>query len=116
MEKGTVLFGMSKCLVQLGSEKIDELIIGNEKICEDIQRLELRNNSMNILYRVKRTNPSLFNFECIYQNYRVRFSNAYFSGSDYNIGECFVDYIVNDPESLKILFGTFIFGHIARLL
>lgn len=77
-------------------------------ICEELQRLEFKNKSLDVLERVYNTNPELFDIECEYQNYCQQFSETYVSGSCYYVGDSMVEHIIN-KNGLFNLFST-LFG------
>lgn len=72
---------------------------------ENFERLDLEIESIGILSHVRDNYPNLFKYEAKYQNLRLRFSRAYFSGSELNFGDCFVDYIINNTNAIRIIFG-----------
>lgn len=85
---------------------MEKLIHEIDKIHEDIQRLENKNKSLDILERIKKKYPQHIMMECEYQNYREKFSDAYFSGSIYNFGDSIVEYMIEEKGNLGILFGS----------
>ena len=85
---------------------METLIHDIEEIHEDIQRLENRNKSLDILERIKKKYPQHIMIECEYQNYREKFSDAYFMLSIYNFGDSIVEYMIEEKGNLDIIFGS----------
>lgn len=61
------------------------------------ERGEIMDESLRILERVSRDHPREYEQEVKYQNYRNKFSNAYFSGSEFYRGPCLTDYLMDEP-------------------
>jgi hypothetical protein len=79
-------------------DKIQEIIDNCEDLVLEIRDRQNRiQNSDDILKRVKENHQSLYPYEVLYQNYRNRYSNAYFSGSEFYRGDCYTDWILNQP-------------------
>lgn len=80
-----------------------------EKMYEDIQRFDIKNKALNTLLRINRDYPNMILYEIIYQSYKIKFSDSYFSGSMYNFGESIVDYMINQHDIGNIVgFGNII--------
>lgn len=74
--------------------KCDEVL----KHCDELlEKIEIQQSSNEILERIKEKHPEFYKFELIYQDYRVKFSKAYFSGSDWYRGDCFYDWWIQQP-------------------
>lgn len=80
---------------------IQEIIDNNEEIMENIQRLNRRNKSLTIL---ENCSPRFLDIEFKYQNYLLKFSHAYVSGSFLYRGESIEKWIINNTDIFGLLF------------
>lgn len=58
-----------------------------------IEKIKNLINSIKIIYKYK--NHPLIKYEIFYQKYRIKFSNAYLQGSDWDVGNSFIEYVLN---------------------
>jgi hypothetical protein len=75
-----------------------------DDLLENIQRLENTNKALDTLERIGDKYPSLIKVEEEYQLYCLQFSKAYLSGSEYYVGDSFVEALIS-KKSLGSLFG-----------
>ncbi len=79
-------------------EGIENIRLGAEAMERELkERNAIMEDSSKILKRVFRDNPREYEQEVKYQTYRNKFSNAYFSGSEFYRGPCLTDYLLDKP-------------------
>ena len=87
-----------------------------ESNAQFVETLEKIMEGRRVLEKHKDRSKKLLILEKEYQKMRRRYSNAYFSGSDYNIGSSFIDF--HDKQSTKntremLIYGA-LFGQILK--
>ena len=70
-----------------------------EEVYEDIQRIQIREDSLNIL---ENTPQDMLELETVYQEYRQQFSKIYFEMSLWYVGDSLVG---SSKIPLTLLFG-----------
>lgn len=84
---------------------MEDLIKSIYNIHENIQRLEAKNKSLDVIERIRDKYPDKVLLECEYQNYCQKFSNAYLILSPFYVGDSFVEYMINKKGNIDYLFG-----------
>jgi len=87
---------------------MDELMEKCENLLENIQRQEILNSSTEILDNVREKHPEFYEKELYYQQYRNQFSKAYFSGSEWYVGDSYTSWFLSRPWNVEDK-KTFIF-------
>ena len=80
-------------------EGIENLMKECKRLTEEIEKNSINNSALEILDDVKENHPSFLEQEYMYQKYRTQFSKAYFSGSDWYVGDSYTDWFLNQPYS-----------------
>lgn len=84
-----------------------------EILMDDIDELHgkilMHTECEKTLERIKEKFPEYLENERVYQNYRKKFSEAYFSGSPWNYGECWTDWFLERPFQKKEIGLMFVF-------
>lgn len=80
-------------------DQIETLVNDCEKLKEEIEKNSININALEIINDVKEKHPSFYKQECFYQKYRTQFSNAYFSGSEWYVGDSYTEWFLNKPYS-----------------
>ena len=75
-----------------------------------------KEEAQQILIRYKNRSILLLQCELNYQKYRQSFSNAYFAGSDWNVGKSFIEFYDKEmkKKARKILLVGGIFNQIIK--
>ena len=95
---------MEECIKVSDYSQIQNCINQSQKLIKEMEEeLSIRTESNLILKRVKKENPEFYKIELIYQKYRTNFSKAYFSGSEWNRGDCLYDWY-KDQSTIEDVF------------
>lgn len=99
------------------STNLNEILENCNDLMEEIEKLEIQNSSIEILNDVKKNHPRFYDQELVYQNYRTQFSKAYFSGSEWYVGDSYTKWVLDRPfseeEKVDLVFNA-IFGSIIK--
>ena len=76
-------------------EKIENLMDECDILMENIEKISIKNSSLEILDDIRERHPSFYEKEYMYQKYRKQFSKAYFSGSDWYVGDSYTEWFLN---------------------
>ncbi len=68
---------------------------------EELEKLRIKQDSENILKKVKIEYPLLYDHEVAYQSYRTKFSEEYFKGSPFYMGPSCSEFIINNKNSIQ---------------
>ena len=74
------------------SEKLESIMEECDKLREQIEKNSIKNSALEILDDVRENHPSFYERELVYQQYRTQFSKAYFSGSDWCVGDSYTEW------------------------
>lgn len=78
-------------------EDFDSEIERVETIIDYLKKQSVEDKAKRILESVKENHPNFYKQELVYQNYKSQFSEAYFSGSPWNVGDSYTEWYLSKP-------------------
>jgi hypothetical protein len=96
----------------INDDNMDNTLDEIERLTENIQKMQIKHNSEEILERIYHERPEFYQAELEYQTVRQLYSKAYFSGNDIYVGDCLTDWCIakhfSPNEKIRLLMYSFL--------